>query len=693
MSAPAWIFTILIIVAALLLIGWLIYSRRYQKASQETAFVRTGFGGQKVVMTGGALVFPMLHEVIQVNMNTLRLEIIRENNHALITQDRLRADVQAEFYIRVKPSLEDIATAAQSLGRRTTNPDALKELVDGKFVNALRVVAAEMSMDELHQNRGEFVRRVQEQVGDGLSKNGLELESVSISELDQTDKKYFNPQNAFDAQGLALLTEMIQNRTKQRNAIERDTEVAIKKKDLEAERQKLNLSRDEEFARLEQQREIAVQRANQQTDIIKEQTAQEQLARAAELTAKQQIEMTQLQTERALEEARIDKDRLLREQNIASQRELEIADIEKARHTRAAAIAAEQAVDEARLVTEKLLEAQRLAKALEIEQAQIARAQAIEKAEIEKSRVLRQAEIETEQQLDQARLTKEKAVEQARVAKDLEIDKQQIARSLQIEQAEIQRRQATEAAQLDCAIVIADKSQAQALAQAEVDRARAAAVRAEEQVVTARQTEIAEREKALAILDAGQKAEREAIELIQLAAAKAEAAASDAQAMGIVAGSEANRILKMAEAEAQAQRIKSDAAERHYLVESEGMRQLHEAENVLDPKKSAARIKMAIIDRLAEIIQASVKPIESIDGIKIIQVDGLHPRATGGNDGEAAPGSGNLADQLIDSALRYRGQAPLVDAVMKEIGMAGGDLRGIQKSIETDLNELDDPQA
>ena len=113
---------------------------------------------------------PMLHEIIQVNMNTMRLEIHRADNQSLVTKDRLRMDVRAEFYIRVKPTMEDVIAAAQSLGRRTMNPDSLKGLVEGKFVNALRVVAAEMNMDELHQNRGEFVRRIQDEVGDGLTK-------------------------------------------------------------------------------------------------------------------------------------------------------------------------------------------------------------------------------------------------------------------------------------------------------------------------------------------------------------------------------------------------------------------------------------------------------------------------------------------------------------------------------------------
>ena len=35
---------------------------------------------------------------------------------------------------------------------KTMSPDELKDLVEGKFVDALRAVAAEMAMEELHEN-------------------------------------------------------------------------------------------------------------------------------------------------------------------------------------------------------------------------------------------------------------------------------------------------------------------------------------------------------------------------------------------------------------------------------------------------------------------------------------------------------------------------------------------------------------
>ena len=305
----------------------LIIAKLYARASKEVSFVRTGFGGEKVIMNGGALVFPVFHEVIPVNMNTLRLEVRRANEQALITRDRMRVDVQAEFYVRVKPTGEAIANAAQTLGKRTMNPDLLKELVEGKFVDALRAVAAEMAMEELHEQRVDFVQKVQLAVSEDLLKNGLELESVSLTALDQTDQSHFNPQNAFDARGLTRLTEEIQARKKQRNDIEKDTEVAIQQKNLDAERQTLELAKETEYARLEQQREIAVRTAEQESNIATEQAIKEREAKEAQISAKQKIDMAQILAERAVEEEGIQKEQILKSKDITKEQAIETAEI------------------------------------------------------------------------------------------------------------------------------------------------------------------------------------------------------------------------------------------------------------------------------------------------------------------------------------------------------------------------------
>jgi uncharacterized membrane protein YqiK len=263
-------------------------------------------------------------------MNTLRLEVRRANEQALITRDRMRVDVTAEFYVRVKPTEDSIANAAQTLGMKTMAPSELKDLVEGKFVDALRAVAAEMAMEELHEQRVDFVQKVHQVVSEDLLKNGLELEAVSLTGLDQTGKEFFNPDNAFDAEGLTKLTEEIEERRKKRNDIEQDTEVAVRNKNLDAERKKLEIQREEEYARLEQQREIEVRRAAQAAEIAREQAEKSRDAEQADILAKRDVETSRITSDRAIEEERIEKDRLVQEREVLKAKAVELAEQDRA---------------------------------------------------------------------------------------------------------------------------------------------------------------------------------------------------------------------------------------------------------------------------------------------------------------------------------------------------------------------------
>jgi uncharacterized membrane protein YqiK len=573
-------------------------------------------------------------------MNTLRLEVIRANNQALITRDRMRVDIHAEFYVRVKSTPEAVADAAQTLGRRTMDAKALQELVEGRFVDALRAVSAEMEMDELHENRGTFVQKVGVALSDVLLKNGLELESVSLSALDQTDQSYFNPQNAFDAQGLTALTEVIQARMRRRNEVERDTEVAIRRKDLEAERHKLGLVKEEEFARLEQQREIQVRRAEQQASITAEQVEKEREAKEAEIAAKQKVDQAQIVAERQVEEERIARDLYLREKEIARERATQIAEAEKEREAKEAEIAAKQKVDQAQIIAER-------------------------------------------------------QIEEERIARDLYLREKEIARESAVETAEVERQKTVNLAEQDRAIAIAAKSREQIAAEAEANKVRLSAIKLEEQLTTARQIEIAERQKAIDLIEARRKAEREALGVTTQAEARKNAALDQAETVRIISKGEADKVKTTSEAEARAEITRTEAAEKRYTIEAAGKRALHEAENILDPNMIAMRVKMAIIEHLPEIIRESVKPMEAIEGIKILQVEGLNPgrvegiASPGGTDSPAR-GDANLAEQVVNAALRYRGQAPLVDAILKEIGITGGDIKGFTGPVRAEADKKDE---
>jgi len=295
---------IVIAFVAILIVG-LMVSRLYKRASKERAFVRTGFTGQLVVINGGALIFPILHETLEVNMQTLKIELTRTGTDALITKDRMRADVGATFFVRVKPDTNAIALAAQTLGTKTMNPDALRQIIEDKFVDALRSVAAGMDMQHLHEQRAEFVQNVQNTVAADLEKNGLELESVSLTKLDQTDQKFLNPNNAFDAEGLTNLAKLTQEKARERNEIEQQARVAIEKRNFEANQESLTIKQQDEFARLDQEKQVETRRAEQEAELAKQRADRKREADVATIEAEQATELARVASSRARQEAEI----------------------------------------------------------------------------------------------------------------------------------------------------------------------------------------------------------------------------------------------------------------------------------------------------------------------------------------------------------------------------------------------------
>ncbi|MGW5840782.1 flotillin family protein [Methylorubrum extorquens] len=339
-----------IIVVALLGIGF-VFSRLYRRTTRDTAFVRTGLGGRKVVVDGGAVLLPVFHSIAMVNLNTLRLEVKRSGNESLITKDRLRADITVEFYVRVEPKEESIALAAQTLGDRTNDAMLLRELIEAKFVDALRSVAAGMTLPDLQEKRAAFVKGVQEAVSGDLRHNGLELESASLTRLDQTSIEHFNPDNSFDAEGLARLKEITEQRRKERNATERDAEVAVAEKDRETALKQLEIKRTTREAELAQERDIANKTAETRAETAQAEQRAQQSEETARIEREQVVRLREAEARKNSEGARIEADLAIAQRNAEAERErqlilqdnaIKIAErSEKESQARAAAKAAE----------------------------------------------------------------------------------------------------------------------------------------------------------------------------------------------------------------------------------------------------------------------------------------------------------------------------------------------------------------
>ena len=519
---------IAVIILAAIVIAVLAYLLHwlYRRSTKDVSFVRTGLGGEKVIMGGGAFVLPIVHDITEVSMNTLRLQVTRSREKSLITKDRMRIELEVEFYVRVVPNAAEVATAARTLGRRTMDPERLRELVQGRFVDAMGTVAASMTLEEMHEHRDRFIAEVKAEVVKNLGQNGLELEAVSLVSLDQADMKLFNPANAFDAEGLTRLTQEIESRKKKRNDIEQDTMIAIRNKNLEAEKLSLEITRESEYARLSQESEIARRRAQQG-------------------------------------------------------------------------------------------------------------------AEVERERAAREREIES-----------------SRIQEREEVERTRIAMERQLEELEIKRIEAREIAEQAREIAVAEKSQERSRSQTAAEEARQLLLEAQERVTTAREKEVANRQREIELISAQRQAEVAAVK-IKVQAESEKFAAAD---------------------RAEADRVAVAALKERSAVEAEARRAINEAENLRSDASRRSALHQKLVEILPSIIRESVKPMERIEGIKILHVEGLPglASANAGNGGKGAEGApprdGNLSEEVVSSALRYRAQAPFVDTLLGEIGLSSGDI-------------------
>lgn len=637
------------------LLSWL-----YVKSSGEAAFVRTGFLGRKVVINGGAFVIPVLHQTTPVNLSTLRLEVTREKEGALITRDLMRVDAQVVFYVRVIREKEAIALAAQTLGARTMNPGALAELVEGKFVDGLRAAAAVMTMYELHENRTAFVAKVKEAIADDLTKNGLELEAASLIHFDQTSLSYYDPKNAFDAEGLTKITEEIEAKRRRRNAIEQDTDLAIRQKEIEVEfrqlaldKERLKIGQETELARLEQAQEIAVCRAAQAATIARQEAERQFLSDTAvidarirtaqaDLKARHALVLEQLDIELAETTARIDHDRRVKELDDNKIRLIELSAIDREQQVEAAR---EGKIAALLPAIQKRIEAE-----CQAEETRLRAKSIIDQVLIETSRQLEVVRAKADCNAADARLVAEKAV------RELEFNKQ---RALEIVRSETMK--AISVAETDRAVTNANLEIGVAEARTRAEAARMLHIKAQESVATEQTREQKFREKVAAELGA---------ELARIAA----------------------------QGDADAERIRSEAARRLAEVEADARRMFNEADNALSADQVALRVKLESLQRLPEIIRESVKPLERIESIRIAQVDGLLGR--GGHDAgdHGLPGNGRgPAEQVVDAALRYRVQAPLIEGLLNEVGLAS-DIAQVARSTGlfpagSDSRKLEEPAA
>ena len=607
------------------LLHWL-----YRRSSKEVSFVRTGMLGEKVVISGGAFVLPIIHNITQVGMRTLSLSIERSGEKSLITKDRMRAELVTEFFTKVPPEEKAVSTAAQTLGNRTLDPEHLKEVVAGRFADALGEVAAKMTLDEIQENRGQFVKEVAKIANESIGHTGLALETVSMISLDQAPIETFNPANTFDSQGLTQLTEQIESRKKKRNDITQDTKISIENKNLETIQKELEIKKNEEFSKYQQEREIAIQKATERTATIKEKAEKEREAEEAEISNQEQIEVAKISQNQVIEvEKKLTETRLVEE---IEKRRKEQNELEK---NSAFEIRQKDLEIEVKILElDKESEYARLEKQRNVDIKRAQEKATIIKEQSERQRDSEESQIISEQQIKNAKIEQQKNIDSHK------IESERVVRLLDIEKV---KRLSIEEHQKNLEII--NKSKQVLKSKAEEENSRGKAIEAEERANSARYVEKAQGIKKVDVIAAASKAEQE--------------------------------------------RHSTMAAKLRYEIDAAGKESLNAAENIRSDasRRSALRLKLA--DKIESIIRESVKPMANINDIKIIDVNGL-PGFSGTSEGSGGGGtgesvgtkdgarSGNLADNVVSSALRYRAHQPFLDGLLKEIGMAPGEVSNIR---------------
>jgi uncharacterized membrane protein YqiK len=319
----------------------------YIKVPQGTALIVNDLSATPKVHFTGALVLPVIYKKEFMKISLITLEVDRRGKDGLICRDNMRADITVAFYLRVNETQQDVLKVAKAIGvDRASEKNAVNELFNAKFSEALKTVGKKIDFVALFENRQEFRDRIVEVIGNDL--NGYVLEDVAIDYLEQTPKSSLDPSNILDAEGIRKITELTAAQNVITNELERNEELAMTKKNVETKEALLALARQQADAEARQAREIATIKAREEAETLKVQEEERLKAEHARLAAQEQIDIREQNR--------------LREVEVAEQNRQRAVIIEKEKVERARAlevVSREREVELQRIEKEKALEEQR----------------------------------------------------------------------------------------------------------------------------------------------------------------------------------------------------------------------------------------------------------------------------------------------------------------------------------------------
>ena len=694
------VLTFVVLVLFAILAAFVAMVIRYRIPKADVALVRTGGSKEKISITGGLWVNTIIHEIKEISLNTMRIEVIREGPEALITYDFNRGDVEVVFYLKVEPNQTDILRAAQALGDKSMTPETVRELIEPKLEGALRSVAAESDIQDLLQKRQEFADKVLSACGEDLEiQNGLTLETVSIIRVDQTPVETLDAENRFDAVGIREITEITAEQEREKERIVQEKEVAIVQIEVDARIQKLEAEQQQAWAESDQQKNIAIYAAEREAETLKFQfemeqgvqereyemkqeverarITQEQIVQEREIEMGRDIQVARVQQEQVVAEREIEKNLIVETQQIEQSRVVQLAEIQQYLTVQMQRIAQEQtiavreiekelAIEKARIAQEEGVSLRDIERQLSVQTARYSQEQQVQQREIEKNLVVETAQIDQMRQVEIAEISKTLAVELTRIAREQQEQLRDIEKDLIVEKARIAQEEGVSLRDIERQLSVQTTrfSQEQQVQQREIEKNL---VVESAQIDQMRQVELAEiaktltveqsrigQELAVALTDEDRKigiANKQQV----TALAEKEQLVVEAERMGAEVNVTATEQVKEAEwqrevaiigAEAQAQPIErlADAVLAEARAKAQGEMAEYEARNVAEQRVLVQEAIMELIDEFPDIVEQLMRPVEKIDSIKILDM--------GNNDGQGGinrSNMGRLANALLDT--------------------------------------------
>jgi uncharacterized membrane protein YqiK len=268
----------------------------------------------------------------------------------------------------------------------------------------------------------------------------------------------------------------------------------------------------------------------------------------------------------------------------------------------------------------------------------------------------RRAEIAQQQEIETLSAAQVSEVAMRKVDSELSVTTARIELERSIQAAEVAREEALSIAQKDSKIAISKKSQEEILAQSNADFARAKAVMASESIETARAT--AEAERRVKLDEISKQGEARNVAAQQIIHAENEKAVSKDKAAVRREAAEADKAVKIADADGTRARI--------------------EAENSRSEAMIAMELEKARLEAMPKIVSEMVKPAEKIKSINVNHVTGLG--GTSGGNTQSTPVAAAL-DSIMDMAV----QMPMLKKIGDQMGLAFDDnIKGVEKDKGTD---------